>query len=516
MTIDERLFGDLFADPSWAAWRACTAAVFGEPMSASELDVYRACTGRQRAPEGPFRRVVIIKGRRGGGTRRAASWAVRIATRDYRGVLAPGEIGTLPIIASDRQQARNAFNYVCGLVDAVPFLSRLVVARTSESIELATRCRIEIHTASYRAIRGYTVVGAVCDEVAFWRSDDSANPDREIVSALEPAMATVRDAPLILISSPYSRHGVLWDEYRRHWGKDDAATLVWKAETRRMNPTIPAGLIDQAMAEDEAAARAEYLAEFRSDVDRLVTAEAVDACVEPGRLELPPVADVSYVGFCDPSGGSADSMTLALAHLEHDVAVLDCVREVRPPFSPDDVVAEFAAKLRAYRCTRVTGDRYAGEWVAERFQRHGVSYVASEQVKSEIYLAAVPLLNARRCALLDLPRLRGQFLGLERRTARGGKDSVDHGPGAHDDVANAVAGALVAAVGSAVHDGYYGFVLRELERYAAAKVEAPALGIRERTTPELTAEQRERRLQALERMERRMRPSIPREWRAGS
>ena len=36
---------------------------------------------------------------------------------------------------------------------------------------------------------------------------------------------------------------------------------------------------------------------------------------------------------------------------------------------------------------------------------------------------------------------------LERRTARGGRDSIDHGPGAHDDIANAVAGALVLAAG---------------------------------------------------------------------
>jgi len=36
-----------------------------------------------------------------------------------------------------------------------------------------------------------------------------------------------------------------------------------------------------------------------------------------------------------------------------------------------------------------------------------------------------------------------QFLGLERRTARGGRDSIDHGPGGRDDVANTVAGALV-------------------------------------------------------------------------
>jgi hypothetical protein len=36
-----------------------------------------------------------------------------------------------------------------------------------------------------------------------------------------------------------------------------------------------------------------------------------------------------------------------------------------------------------------------------------------------------------------------QLCGLERRTARGGRESVDHATSAHDDLANAAAGALV-------------------------------------------------------------------------
>ena len=41
-----------------------------------------------------------------------------------------------------------------------------------------------------------------------------------------------------------------------------------------------------------------------------------------------------------------------------------------------------------------------------------------------------------------------QLCGLERRTAWGGRDSIDHGPGSHDDIANAVVGALLAAAPS--------------------------------------------------------------------
>ena len=59
----------------------------------------------------------------------------------------------------------------------------------------------------------------------------------------------------------------------------------------------------------------------------------------------------------------------------------------------------------------------------------------------------MPLLNSNRIELLDHPRLVAQLCGLERRTARGGRDSIDHAPGAHDDLANAVAGAAALALG---------------------------------------------------------------------
>ena len=47
--------------------------------------------------------------------------------------------------------------------------------------------------------------------------------------------------------------------------------------------------------------------------------------------------------------------------------------------------------------------------------------------------------------LLDDTRLIGQISQLERRTARGGRDSIDHMRGAADDLANSALGALVYA-----------------------------------------------------------------------
>ena len=60
-----------------------------------------------------------------------------------------------------------------------------------------------------------------------------------------------------------------------------------------------------------------------------------------------------------------------------------------------------------------------------------------------MYCDLLPLLNAKRVELLDNPRLAAQLVGLERRTARSGRDTVDHTPGGQDDLANVVEGVLV-------------------------------------------------------------------------
>jgi hypothetical protein len=70
----------------------------------------------------------------------------------------------------------------------------------------------------------------------------------------------------------------------------------------------------------------------------------------------------SPVVFVDPSGGSADSISLAIGHRENNIVVMDALCEVKPPFSPESVVGEFSALLKIYRVSKITGDRYAGDW----------------------------------------------------------------------------------------------------------------------------------------------------------
>lgn len=443
---DPALFASHFTGMSWRAWRAFLAALFGLPMTEAEAAIYREHTGRTTPPAQPFAEAALIVGRRGGKSRVLASIAVFLATmRDYQPFLAPGEVATVAILAANRAQARSIFRYVQGLLKAVPLLAPLIAEEGAESITLSNRVVIEISTASFRTTRGYSFAAVLCDEIAFWRQDEtSANPDTEILRALRPGMASIPGSILLLASSPYAKRGELYQTFRRHYGEDDARVLVWKADTAAMNPRIDPRIIAEAYEQDPESARAEYGAEFRDDLADFVTREVVDAVTCWGRAELPPEPGMTYTAFVDPSGGASDAMTLAIGHLgAGNLAVLDAVREVRPPFDPEQTVAEMAALLRRYGIDRVTGDRYGGEWPRQRFREHGISYEPSARPKSDIYIDLLPLLNARRVELLDNPRLSAQLVGLERRTARSGKDSVDHAPGGHDDLVNAAAGVLV-------------------------------------------------------------------------
>jgi hypothetical protein len=140
-------------------------------------------------------------------------------------------------------------------------------------------------------------------------------------------------------------------------------------------------------------------------------------------------------------------MTLAIGHCEGDRGILDAVREIRPPFSPEGAVAQFCELAKMYRVQRVIGDRWGSGFVQEKFQQHGLYYQVTEKTKSDIYRDLLPLLNSGKVELLDHPRLIQQLCALERRTARGGRDSTDHPVGGRDDCANAGAGILVELIG---------------------------------------------------------------------
>jgi hypothetical protein len=446
---DPLLLGSILSGPSWDRWRTMLIAVMGEALTDAERSIFAQFTGRDREPGQRVEEAAFIIGRRGGKDRAMSVLVTYLAACcEYRDVLAPGERGLVLCLSADQRQGRITLDHIAANFEQSPILGQLVTNRTADTIELSNRVTVEVRAASYRRLRGITAVGIVASEVAFWMDDEfSANPADEILAAVRPALSTT-GGPLLMISTCYRKAGVLWETYDKHFGaKGSPSILVAKGTTRDFNPNFPQATIDAALERDPILNGAEYLSEWRSDLEAFVSREVVRNCVDAGTYERPPVERTRYYSFTDPAGGSGtDSMTLAIAHRgASGMVVLDALREWRPPFSPTDVIKEATHLLRSYRCQKTEGDHWGGEWARQPFRDGGVNYAVTEQPKSSLYVNFLPLLNAGQVRLLDHQRLVGQLCALERRTSRGGRDSIDHPQGGHDDIANAVAGVVAVA-----------------------------------------------------------------------
>jgi hypothetical protein len=441
---DHELLGHALEGDSWEPWKIVLIAVMGERLTSRERPVWSELTGgREVEPGAPAEETFIAVGRRSGKTLTAATAAVYLAGLvDYGDKLAAGERAVLPLLSATQWQASRCFNFIRGIFAQAPALTGLIESETADALRLRNGVDIECRPASFRTIRGATAVAFIMDELAYWHVEGTKNPDAEILNAARPALSTL-GGPLLAISSPYAKRGELWNAYRSHYGPEgDPQIVVINAPSERMNPTIDATVVKRAYSRDPVSAAGEYGAQFRSDISGFLDFEVVDGAVDRGVLVRPPRPGIAYRSACDMSGGSHDSSVLSICHDEDDVAVLDALLEIRPPFNPTSAVEQMAALLRQYGLSSTTGDRYAAGWIPDAFSKAGVAYAYSERDRSQCYLDTLPLFMSGRLKLIDSPKLIQQFVGLERRSTVVGRDKVDHGPGGHDDLANAAALAL--------------------------------------------------------------------------
>jgi hypothetical protein len=456
---DQAWLGSMLGAESFAVMRTLLIAAMGEPLTADEMPIFTQLTGRAETPAEAVEELWVVAARRSGKTRAIGTLAAYLAgCCDYRAILGPGERGVLPIMAANTLQAAQCYNFIRGIFTDIPRFAALVEQLggrhggiTSDTISLKNRIDIQIRPASFRTIRGITAIGVIAEECSMWQSDDSRNPDREILAAARPCLATT-GGTLFAIGSPHARKGETFSTYTKHFGPNaNPAILVANGPTRLFNPTVKKSVIDRAYEDDPAVAASEWGGQFRNDLESYVNPEIVDACTMRGVFRQDFVRGFSYIAHADPSGGAQDSFTMAIGHVEGKIGILDVLLEKRPPFVSgiDDVVTEFCLVLGEYGLCDVTGDRYAAGFTVEAFRRHGVEYRHSDMTTSDYFSEFLPILNSRRAHLLDHKRLAAQLCSLERRPSRiGAKDSISHPFGGHDDCAAAVAGLIVRLVGT--------------------------------------------------------------------
>jgi hypothetical protein len=444
---DRRLLGALpaFRDlASWGAWLVFAKAVYGLPMSADERATFTRCTNRSAPRVGGYAEAVAIVGRQSGKTQIASA----IAT--YEALAARGSGGDLYSIlcAQDQRGAvRTLFRYAVEAFEVSAVLRSSVANRVADALTLKNGTVLAAYPCRPGSVRGLRARVVVADELAFFRGAEGNLMDVEMLRALRPCVA-MTGGKVVVLSSPYSQVGALYELHRKHYGRDDSSTLIWQADAPSMNPALPRDYLERMREDDPEAARAEIDGEFRSGLSTFLDPDALAACVIPDRRELPWTPDHTYHAVCDPSGGRRDAFTAAVCHRERGRVVVDVLRAWPAPFNPTGPVAEIAETLRTYRVRSITGDRFAGEWPREAFRAHGITYRVAELDRSALYGELLPAVQAGTIELPDDAKLLRELRGLERRRGSSGKDRIDHRPGEHDDRANSIAlAAYVAGVG---------------------------------------------------------------------
>ena len=418
-------------------------------------------SGGREPPTEPVKELWCVIGRRSGKSRIAALVACYEAIFRER-KLAPGEQGAIICLSPTQPQALLVLEYARGFLRASPTLAREIESETVSEIRLKNNIAISVNAASFRNLRGRTILCAIYDENSYWRSDDevaSANPDVEIHRAVAPALAA-SGGRLIAISSPYRRAGLLHSKYKAFFGVTNDRVLVLQGASRLFNPLLDQSVIDSAFEEDPEAASSEWGAEFRSDLAAFMDDELIEQCVDRDRpRELAPVKGRTYSCFVDSSGGRADFYTICLGHRDETRFVVDVIQGRAPPFNPGEVTSEFARLAQDYGVRKVVGDNYAGEWVSQAWRDNGMDYQRSEMPASQLAIEALPSFARGSISIPDHQVLIRELKALERRTSRSGRDSVQHPPGGHDDHCSAIFGALRMAVRpqNSMATGSYGY-----------------------------------------------------------
>jgi hypothetical protein len=185
---DPALFEPWFRGPTWNPWRVVLKAIFALEMTADEKAFFRSIADRE-PPTEPVKEAWFIVGRRGGKDSIASLLAANIAAMfNDNGRLRPGERGAVMCLAVDRDQSRIVLNYTRSYFTEIELFAGMISKETQYGFELSNGIDITVATNSFRSVRGRPVLCAILDEIAFWRDDNSANPDEEVYAALKPGL----------------------------------------------------------------------------------------------------------------------------------------------------------------------------------------------------------------------------------------------------------------------------------------------------------------------------------------
>jgi hypothetical protein len=425
-------------------------SVYGMELTEGELIIYRRGTGHEIYDAKPCEEATLIIGRRGGKTTLAVYIVIYEAIRDHG--LPEGEEGYIVIIAKDLKQARRVFRIIREKFRRSPVLSKLVKKVTRDEIVLHTNVVISCFPPNHESVRGRNLIAVIADELAFWSQDEwAASPAEEVLAALRPGMATVRDTKLLKISTPYGKIGIIWQEFTRRAELDFP---VWQLPSIEMNPTLRGERLEREQHRDETKYRREYLAEFTDSVTNWIPPEFIDHCIVRGRAELPPRQGVRYVAALDAATRGSDFAFAIVHKTPDDGVVVDYVQTWTPsktkdtPLLIEPILCQIRGVLDRYGTNHIIGDQFYSDAIRQQFLKIQIicdKFEFTAASRSGLFTNLRDLLTERKLELLDDPKLIGQLRNLRQEQRPSGY--VDVRPvGGKDDSAVVVALAVKIAL----------------------------------------------------------------------
>lgn len=372
-------------------------------------------------------------------------------------------------VAQDLATAKTNMRYIRVLAQKNPRLAREIVGDHTDRIEFKNGIIVQPEPPTIKTGRGIAVPVLIMDEVAFWyKTSDNANPDYEVLNALAFSQTQFSHPKILMISTPYTEEGLLWEYWRagtdgQFLASDDPQraeykdALVLTAPTAAMkNPKIKTrDTLARLQASDPQVFIRESLAKFVSSESNFIQGSVIDAVTDKGvksrskaEIERGSRIDPTYVAVMDPAFRN-DSFAFTIGHTDAKGVVIQDFLQVWSPdkkaglkLDPNIVMAQVGQFLHQWQIPVVYSDQFHMDTLQYIARQHNfaISEVTfSSKSKAKIYNSLEKALHAKRVRFLDIPEIRQQLSQLNKKNTALGTVQIAAPPGKKDDVATVCA-----------------------------------------------------------------------------
>lgn len=358
-------------------------------------------------------------------------------------------------------------DFVEPIIASSPLLEKQIKRHNTEGIQLKNGIRIAPAPPSIKAFRYFAIPAVYIDEAAFFYKDaESANPDYEVIRAVEPAQAQFPNRKLVVASTIYTKQGIVWDAkeagcYGEKLPDDDERkpkfkhTLVLTAPTPAMMPGwMPAAggrkWFERQLLKDAEAYDREILNKASDTVSGMFSEELMRKAILDAPAQRPCEAWNTENKSCDPShyyvaaldpAFRGDDFAFTIGHYEREKGfVQDLLKKWSPKdakLNPATILDEVKIDLDLYKVEAVYSDQYQLESLQQLAIDRGFSIVGQDftaNSKAKMFGSFLQLMRNGRIKLVRNFEQFQQFMWTQRTVGHGGYIRVSAPVGKHDDL----------------------------------------------------------------------------------